>query len=257
MGIMKVIAAMGISKTGKTTVVENIARELRRRGYSVGSVKEIHYEKFHIDTEGTNTDRHRKAGSQLVTALGLYETDVLFQRRLSINEILKFYDHDYVILEGTRGFPCPKILTAATTQEIDDLLNDSVFAISGKIANELKEYKGIPVINCIEEPERLTDAVMQTAFEVLPDFKPECCGVCGADCKTLCEDIVQGRRKREDCTFNSGNISLKIDGKDINMVPFVQKLLYNALIGVVSELDGYREGAGISVEIGIKGENTK
>ena len=75
---MKVISICGISDSGKTTTAEHIIKELRRRGYSVGSVKEIHYDQFKMDTEGSNTDRHRRAGSQLVTARGKYETDILF-----------------------------------------------------------------------------------------------------------------------------------------------------------------------------------
>ena len=92
---MKVISICGISDSGKTTTAEHIIKELRRRGYSVGSVKEIHYDQFKMDTEGSNTDRHRRAGSQLVTARGKYETDILFQEKLPIRDILSFYDFDY------------------------------------------------------------------------------------------------------------------------------------------------------------------
>ena len=59
---MKVFSVFGITKSGKTTTIENIIAELRKRRYSVGSVKEIHFEIFAIDTEGTNADRHKKDG---------------------------------------------------------------------------------------------------------------------------------------------------------------------------------------------------
>ena len=39
---MKVFSVIGLSKSGKTTTIENIIKELRRRNYTVGSVKEIH-----------------------------------------------------------------------------------------------------------------------------------------------------------------------------------------------------------------------
>ena len=51
---MKVIAINGITKTGKTTACEVIIDGLRKRGYSVGSVKEIHFEKFKIDPDNSN-----------------------------------------------------------------------------------------------------------------------------------------------------------------------------------------------------------
>ncbi|MEG0019166.1 MAG: molybdopterin-guanine dinucleotide biosynthesis protein MobB, partial [Oscillospiraceae bacterium] len=67
---MRIFTVRGITKSGKTTTIEKVISELKKRGYSVGSVKEIHYKQFKIDPEGTNTDRHKKAGSELVTARG-------------------------------------------------------------------------------------------------------------------------------------------------------------------------------------------
>ncbi|MFA7550797.1 MAG: molybdopterin-guanine dinucleotide biosynthesis protein MobB, partial [Sedimentibacter sp.] len=60
---MKVFSVIGITKSGKTTTIENIIKELLKRNYTVGSVKEIHFEQFKMDPEGTNTFRHKTAGS--------------------------------------------------------------------------------------------------------------------------------------------------------------------------------------------------
>ncbi|NLZ93603.1 MAG: molybdopterin-guanine dinucleotide biosynthesis protein [Firmicutes bacterium] len=246
---MKVFSVFGITKSGKTTTIEKIISELRKRRFSVGSVKEIHFEKFAIDTEGTNTDRHKKAGSQLVTARGIYETDILFQRQLTVKEILQFYDHDYVVLEGVTDTCAPKIITAHNTEEVDERLDDTVFAISGKLANSIKEYRGLPVINAITETDKLVDLVVEKVFERLPDVADECCSACGYTCTELCARILQGTAKREDCVITDGSISLTVDGREIDMVPFVQKLLFNAVTGVVKELDGYREHGEIVVKI--------
>ncbi|MCL0076168.1 molybdopterin-guanine dinucleotide biosynthesis protein MobB, partial [Dehalococcoidia bacterium] len=97
---MKAFSVIGITQSGKTTTIENIIRGLKKRRYSVGSVKEIHFEEFAIDQEGTNTYRHRVAGSELVTARGYYETDILFPEQLSMEQILRFYEQDYIVLEG-------------------------------------------------------------------------------------------------------------------------------------------------------------
>ena len=37
----------------------------------MGSVKNIHFEQFTLDMEGSNTWRHKQAGSELVVARGL------------------------------------------------------------------------------------------------------------------------------------------------------------------------------------------
>jgi len=247
---MKVLSVVGITKSGKTSVVEALIRGLSKRNFSVGSVKEIHYEDFKIDTEGTNTDRHKKAGAQLVTALGLYETDVLYREKLGIGQVLSFYDQDYVVLEGVSDISAPKIITAHNTREIDERLDGSVFAVSGRIAEELDEYRGLPVVNCLKDPERLVDLACEKVFERLPGLDPKCCGACGHSCEALCAMILKGKAQREDCPIGSGAVTLSIGGRDVSMAPFVQKILRNAVLGVVRELDGYQPGADIRVGIG-------
>lgn len=218
---MKVLTVVGIHHTGKTTIVEKITEELRRRGYTVGTVKEIHFEDFAIDTEGTNTHRHKMAGSQLVTARGLYETDILFQEKLSMDRILKFYDHDYVILEGVTDIKVPKIISATTEEEVLERLDENTIAISGKISNRLKEFKGLPVINPIENTKELVDLIEE---------------------------------KVEDYIKEPYNIKLQIGERDIEMVPFVKNILVNVVLGLVKELKGYEEGKDIKIHLSVNRE---
>lgn len=247
---MRIFSVFGITQSGKTTTIENIIRELRKRRYSVGSVKEIHFEKFAIDNEGTNTYRHRMAGSQLVTARGYKETDILFQSMLSMDEILKFYHHDFVVLEGVTDYNVPKIVTGHNTAEVDERLDDTVFAISGRVANDLTEHKGIPAISSVDNIHGLVDLIEEKVFERLPDFPPECCSACGCSCRELGIRILKGEAKREDCVLSDSSIKLLIDGQEVDMVPFVQKILYNSVEGVIKELEGYKKGARVEIRIG-------
>jgi len=252
---MRVFSVVGITQSGKTTTIENIIQELKKRRYSVGSIKEIHFEDFAIDTEGSNTYRHKIAGASLVTARGYEETDFLFPRRLSVEEVLSVYDHDFVVMEGVTDTNAPKIITAHNTEEIDERLDDHVFAISGKIAGELKEYRGLPVINSIEDTKGLVDLIEKKVFERLPDFPPECCGECGFDCRELAAKILKGEASREDCVISRANIELWVDDKRIEMVPFVQDILRNAVEGVVKEPDGYKKEGEVTIKIGGKKKN--
>ncbi|MDD4437315.1 MAG: molybdopterin-guanine dinucleotide biosynthesis protein B [Tissierellia bacterium] len=244
---MKVFSVIGITKSGKTTTIENIIKELRKRNYTVGSVKEIHFEKFKMDLEGTNTHRHKMAGSQLVTARGAYETDVLFQKQLSMNEILSFYNHDFVILEGVRDTCIPKIVTAHDVEGIQDRMDETTFAISGKISNSMTEYEGIPVINSITEIEKMVDIIEEKVFDRLPDMKDECCQKCGYTCTELSSKILKGEAERRDCILTEQSVILKINGQEITMVPFVQSIMKNAVEGIAKELSGYTENGDIEV----------
>lgn len=156
---MKVFSIFGVSTSGKTTTVEAVVSELRQRNYTVGTVKDIHFKDFAMDQEGSNTYRHKMAGSQLVTARGLYETDVMYQNRMPLDKILGFYEHDYVVLEGAHDFKGPGIISAFSEAEIDERRRDMIFAVVGQIASRLTEYRGLPVINAMTDVAKLVDLI--------------------------------------------------------------------------------------------------
>ncbi|MEG2199162.1 MAG: molybdopterin-guanine dinucleotide biosynthesis protein MobB [Anaerovorax sp.] len=247
---MKVFSVYGICDSGKTMSIEKISAELRKRRYSVGSIKEIHYDQFAIDRKGSNTDRHKNAGAQLVTALGNSETDILYQKPLPLEEILKFYNQDIVVIEGNREGNFPKILAAHSLADIENQLDDTTFAITGVISNHITTYRGIPVINALEDISHLVDLIEEKIFERLPDFPPDCCCACGMSCRDLCKAIVKGKARREDCQLSKSNVQFFMDGNPIDMVPFVQRILENAVRGVVSQLEGYGEQGVIEIKIG-------
>ena len=252
---MKVFSVSGLTKSGKTTTVENVIRELKARGYSVGSVKEIHYHAFKMDVEGTNTDRHSKAGAELVTARGMNETDILYPAMLPMDKILSFYDQDYVVLEGVNDINAPRIVTAHDIDGIEQKRDYRTIAISGVIADTMSEYKGLPVIHCINDTKRLVDLIEEKVPELLPDFDPECCGACGYDCHTMLERILSGQSRRSDCVISQTNIDVTVNGKPLKMVPFVQDILRNTMLGILRLLDGYQEGADIRLSIGNRNDD--
>lgn len=212
---MQLITIKGFSKTGKTTTVTSLVAELRRRGYSVGTAKDIHFEGYETDTPGTDTYKHAKAGARRVTARGNHGTAIMVDRKMTIDEILKYYKEDFVILEGDFGLSCPTIITGKTTDDIDKRMCPEAIAISGIISNDKKEYKGLPVINGITEVEKMAD-------------------------------MVEKKKKMADGDFD---VELTIDGEEIFMVPFVKATVKNVVVGAVKALDGYEEGKEIIIKI--------
>lgn len=214
---LKIISVLGITNSGKTMTIENIIKELKKRSYTVGSVKNIHFEAFKMDVEGTNTYRHREAGATQVTAWGKYETDILFQEKLSLQKILSFYDHDYVILEGVNESWVPKILTAHDIKGIEDKLDNSVVAISGRISAQITEYKGLPAINSLTNIEDLVNLIEEKSLDI------------------------------NTTTQSKKGLLLKIDDNIIEINTFVQKILMNSIEAIVKELDGYKENGDIEI----------
>jgi len=158
---MKVFGVCGVTQSGKTTTIERIIGESCARGYRVGSVKEIHNETFAIDPDASsNTRRHRAAGAELVCARGLNETDFLFPSKLPMPKILSLYDGcDYVVLEGVADIPVPVITTAHTEKDLKEKLSPHTFCISGRIAESIKDYNGIPAVDAVSNAAAITDLI--------------------------------------------------------------------------------------------------
>lgn len=152
-----------------------------------------------------------------------------------------------MILEGVRDTSAPKIISAHDIEGIESRIDETTFAISGQISNEISEYKGLPVISSITDVEKLVDLIEEKVFYKLPDVKDECCMKCGYTCKELTSLILKGKAKRGDCPLAKQEVYLKINGKDITMVPFVQKILQNSVKAVVKELNGYTENGNIEI----------
>lgn len=163
---MKVFSIVGITDTGKTSTLVNLIKELVGRGYEVNSVKSVHVENFSVDKKGKDSWRHREAGAKVTAIRAKNETSIIFQKGLSVKELLPFFNCDYLALEGfNEASNIPKIICAIDIEGIDEKFNDSVFAISGKISNELNEYRGIKVINSITDVIKLADLVEKYAID--------------------------------------------------------------------------------------------
>ncbi|HQC55002.1 MAG TPA: molybdopterin-guanine dinucleotide biosynthesis protein B [Clostridia bacterium] len=244
---MKVFSITGLSGSGKTATIEHIIKELIARGYTVGSVKEIHFEAFAIDTEGKNTWRHRQAGSDTVTARSANETDVLYKGHMPIYDLLSHYNQDFVILEGVHDAVVPEI--AVATEDGEPKISPLTFAISGRFANaHTGTYKDLPIINGITDTKKLVDLIIEKTPSLMYDIDKECCSACGMDCRTFLSKYLKGEVDINACVLKNSKVKLTINDKNIYMVPFVESILKNVVTGVVKELKGFQKGGKICLE---------
>jgi molybdopterin-guanine dinucleotide biosynthesis protein B len=163
----KLVAVVGGKHSGKTTVIENLAGELKRRGYHVGVIKEM-VRIPSIDTPAKETDRYAQAGAEAVVAVPREETVVFIKRRLSVAEILPYLvDMDFVVLEGFESQEAiPKIVAAKTAQEAQSYHTNAAIALSGIIADSQEEAQkvmalNLPVFSSYREKDELADIVEQ------------------------------------------------------------------------------------------------
>ena len=107
-----VISIVSKKNCGKTTLLEKLIPELKRRGYRVGILKhDIHG--FDIDHEGKDTFRHKAAGADIVAISCPWKLSVIkdVQEEMTPEQIVKQYfeDVDIVITEGYKRSGLPQI----------------------------------------------------------------------------------------------------------------------------------------------------
>jgi molybdopterin-guanine dinucleotide biosynthesis adapter protein len=107
-----VISLVGRSSSGKTTLLEKLITELKRRGYKVAIVKHSHHADD-LDTSKKDTWRFTQAGSEL-SAINSLDHLAIFRRMdhfFDPQEISSFilWDYDIILTEGFKGSPYPKI----------------------------------------------------------------------------------------------------------------------------------------------------
>jgi len=106
-----VISVVGKSGVGKTTALEGIIREFKRRGYRLGTVKHDAHG-FEVDRPGKDSWRHTQAGSDAAVIAGSNQIALIRQlgQEMSLDEIVPLMgDVDIVLTEGFKRGDKPKI----------------------------------------------------------------------------------------------------------------------------------------------------
>jgi molybdopterin-guanine dinucleotide biosynthesis adapter protein len=109
--MIPVVSVVGKSDSGKTTLLEKLIPELKRRGYLVATVKHDAHS-FDIDQPGKDTWRHRQAGADLVVISSKAKMAMIrtVPEELTLPEIAAMItDVDIILTEGFKRGPAPKI----------------------------------------------------------------------------------------------------------------------------------------------------
>lgn len=181
-----VIAAVGVSGSGKTITLEYLISQLSAEGYQIGSIKHVHHKGFTMDKEGTNTWRYAKAGAKVIVAISPEEVAIIKKTELALNELDQMTTLianerlDIIFIEGFHSLVAKredvaKIITAKNQEGLAETLEGTVkpiIAITGIVAKTATDssYNEIPIIKIPEEGQELL-ALVKKQFEIKPAQK--------------------------------------------------------------------------------------
>lgn len=107
-----IVSFIGKSDSGKTSLLEKVIPELKRRGYRVATVKHHSHPGFDIDIPGKDTWRHAQAGSDhvVISAPDRIASIRRLEHELSLDEIAATVtDADIILTEGFKNAGKPSI----------------------------------------------------------------------------------------------------------------------------------------------------
>jgi len=106
-----IVSIVGKSDAGKTTLLEKLIPELKRRGYRVAVVKHDAHS-FEIDQPGKDSWRHRQAGADVVVISSKDKLALIkrVDQELPLSTIATMLtDVDLILTEGYKRGPAPKV----------------------------------------------------------------------------------------------------------------------------------------------------
>jgi molybdopterin-guanine dinucleotide biosynthesis protein B len=231
---MKAVGIIGYKKSGKTTLLVNLARELMARGLIISSVKHSSCE---LDLPETDTALHRKFAHQ-AAAIAPKEAAIFFRESVNLEEMLNYLKADLVLIEGfKREKTFPKIVCLRPGDDPETLLDGLEICVVGASPDNLNV--DVPILDVESDIGRIADLAMEKAFK-LPNLDCEACGY--STCYEMALQIVKGNKTIDDCRSLNADVQIKIGDRIMPAKPFISDMVKNTITGMLSSLKGYRKG---------------
>ncbi len=128
MGIRLAVAFTGQSNSGKTTLIVKVSSILQDQGYKVAIVKHDPKDKAMFDKEGKDSFKFSQTGAD-VAVVSPNKTTIFKKQTSTIDQIINmFNDFDFLLVEGLKTLPLPRICVSRNK------LNEDYFDVSDTLA---------------------------------------------------------------------------------------------------------------------------
>ncbi len=233
-------------KSGKTSLILALVRELTARNHRVATIKHIFEGTF--DTAHKDTWQHLAAGANPIFAVSATElVSVHTINTPSLEQALQQVpsEVDVVLIEGFKSTDYPKIIVARRLSEVKTLLDTvtHVIAIAGPPASDParpRHFHNTPLLTTRELVPLVESLITEDTVKRLPGIN---CGRCGYEsCSALAHAILAGKASIAACqTLADHDVVLHVDGTPVFLSAFPKNFVRNTVLGMIKTLRGVKE----------------
>lgn len=231
--MFKAVSVVGFKKTGKTTLMLELARELTGRGRKVAAVKFTHHG---LDLDGTDTSQFARECVS-VAGIGPGTTTLLWNSARQLQDLFPLLGADIILVEGGKSLTwLPRFVATGSAEDESALGNGLALATWGP--------GSLPEVRRAASVAELATLAESRAF-ALPGLD---CGACGREsCLDLAREIVAGTAEPRACEAMHAKLVLRVGGQRLALNPFVDRLVTNTVRGLLTELKGNVPGQRVEI----------
>ena len=231
--MFKAVSVVGFKKSGKTTLMLELARELTARGRKVAAVKFTHHG---LDLEGTDTSRFAQECVS-VAGIGPETTTLLWNAARPLQDIFPLLDAEIVLVEGGKSLTwLPRIVVLGCAEDESALDNGLALASWGT--------GSLPGVRKADSVAELASLAENSGF-ALPGLD---CGGCGREsCLALAREIVDGETDVQSCVAMHAKLCIRVGGQRLALNPFLDRLVTGTIRGLLTELKGNVPGQKVEI----------
>ncbi len=228
---MKALGIVGYKKSGKTTLIGRLSQELSKKGHRVAVIKHV---PGNIDFPDTDTSR-LKSHAQVVCAVSSAEAEIILKGPRGFEDMLKYLECDILLVEGFKKEKTfPKVICLKDKSEQKEL-STGLELFTASFSPGISDFN----ISKEDNIKEMATLVEERSFK-LPNLN---CGHCGYEtCFGLAKEIVKGKENVDKCVSLHPLVSVKVDGEQIPLNPFMSNLFKDTTLAMLQSLKGFKKG---------------
>jgi len=204
-----IVSIVGMTNSGKTTLVVKLISEITRRGYRVATIK--HAQEIHFEP-GKDSERHIRSGSEITAVVTPQEAILIkpIATEVEPEEIARLLgvDYDIILVEGFKQADQPKIeIRYGGKEPLKNIKNLIAVVSDGSVKAGIRRFSTNDAVGIVDLLEK---------------------------------DFIKPQMNR---------LALHINGRKITLKSFPEKIIGDIILNMASSLKGINQIDSLDISI--------